>query len=311
MRLLFIILAFISLSAEGQILNASAPYRVRAAAGCSYLLDQYSGASAAYSLRLLDCQYAGSAIRVRRNSDNTESDIGFVNGNLDTATLKTFVGTGGTDDGFVVTWYDQTGSRDAVQATSGNQPRIMDNGATIRNDGEIAIVFTGSQYLYTSNTGITTLATHSEFIVFKQYNSVSSAGILVFTPATGNDYDRNDAVELETAGAAQNFQVAGGAGTAYVIAAAGSETLFQLVAHIIDGGSGEAWQNGTSVGTDTYGSFTTPGGYLLIGARYIGGAVNLTYSIQAYYHEMIIYNSAQSANRTGIQTNINTYWQVY
>jgi hypothetical protein len=41
------------------------------------LLDTYSGAAAAYSLRLLDSSYVGSAIRVRRSSDNTEQDIGF------------------------------------------------------------------------------------------------------------------------------------------------------------------------------------------------------------------------------------------
>ena len=41
----------------------------------------------------------GSAVRVRRSSDNSETDIGFtVNGNLDTAALLTFVGAG---NGFV------------------------------------------------------------------------------------------------------------------------------------------------------------------------------------------------------------------
>jgi hypothetical protein len=36
------------------------------------LLDTYSGAAAAYSLRLLRSAYTGDAIRVRRASDNTE-----------------------------------------------------------------------------------------------------------------------------------------------------------------------------------------------------------------------------------------------
>ena len=59
------------------------------------LLDTYSGAAAAYSLRLLDSTYTGSAIRVRRSSDNTEQDIGFnVFGELDTVSLLAFAGTG-------------------------------------------------------------------------------------------------------------------------------------------------------------------------------------------------------------------------
>jgi len=59
----------------------------------SYLLDTYNGAAAAYSLRKLRNAYAGSAIRVRRSSDNTSQDIGFdANGNLDTTSMLNFVG---------------------------------------------------------------------------------------------------------------------------------------------------------------------------------------------------------------------------
>ena len=61
------------------------------------LLDTYSGAAAAYSLRLLDSTYTGSAIRVRRSSDNTEQDIGFnVFGELDTVSLGGFLFRYGT-----------------------------------------------------------------------------------------------------------------------------------------------------------------------------------------------------------------------
>ena len=54
------------------------------------LLDTYSGAAAAYSLRLLSSTYSGSAIRVRRSDDNEEQDIGFRNNVLDTSSLETF-----------------------------------------------------------------------------------------------------------------------------------------------------------------------------------------------------------------------------
>lgn len=60
----------------------------------SYLLDTYSGAAAAYSLRKLRTAYTGNAITVRRSSDNTSTNIGFdSNGNLDTTALTTFVGS--------------------------------------------------------------------------------------------------------------------------------------------------------------------------------------------------------------------------
>jgi hypothetical protein len=58
------------------------------------LLDTNPGASVAYSLRKLSSAYAGSAIRVRRSSDNTEQNIGFVKGVLDTSRLAKFLWSG-------------------------------------------------------------------------------------------------------------------------------------------------------------------------------------------------------------------------
>lgn len=56
------------------------------------LLNNYP-ATAAYSLRQLDRGYSGSAIRVRRDSDNAEQDIGFTeSGDLDIAALELFMG---------------------------------------------------------------------------------------------------------------------------------------------------------------------------------------------------------------------------
>jgi hypothetical protein len=94
------------------------------------LLDNYSGAAAAYSLRRIGpSNYFGPAIRVRRDSDNTLRDIGFTSdGQLDTVGLLDFVGV--TGSGFVNTWYDQSGNgRDATQATSANQPRVILSGS--------------------------------------------------------------------------------------------------------------------------------------------------------------------------------------
>ena len=57
------------------------------------LLDTYTGATVAYSLRKLKSTYSGSAIRVRRSIDNYEKDISFdSSGNLDTNALLDFVG---------------------------------------------------------------------------------------------------------------------------------------------------------------------------------------------------------------------------
>jgi len=89
------------------------------------LLDTYPDAAAAYSLRKLRTNYSGSAIRVRR-ADNTEQDIGFVNNELDTTSLLSFVGSG---DGFVAILYDQSlNAKNQVQTTAIYQPKIVSSG---------------------------------------------------------------------------------------------------------------------------------------------------------------------------------------
>jgi hypothetical protein len=105
------------------------------------LLDEYSGAAAAYSLRLLRTEYTGSAIRVRRASDSEELDIGFAANELDTSALTTFCS--GTN-GFVKTWYDQSGNaNDATQATAANQPQIVSSGSVILENGKPCVQFDG------------------------------------------------------------------------------------------------------------------------------------------------------------------------
>jgi hypothetical protein len=109
-------------------------YADLAGGGFTGLLDTYSGAAAAYSLRQLSSSYSGNAVRVRRASDNTEQDIGFANNELDTTSLETFCS--GTN-GFVTTWYDQSGNAaNAANATATRQPKIVVSGSTILEGGK-------------------------------------------------------------------------------------------------------------------------------------------------------------------------------
>lgn len=114
-----------------------------AGGGIPLLLDLYPGAAVAYSLRKLRTAYTGSAIRVRRASDNAEQNIGFNTlGNLDTSALTAFcTGT----NGFVTTWYDQSGnSQNVIQATAVSQPQIVASGSVILEGGFPAVKFDGS-----------------------------------------------------------------------------------------------------------------------------------------------------------------------
>jgi hypothetical protein len=106
------------------------------------LLDLYPNAEMAYSLRKLRAAYTGAAVRIRRSSDNAETDIGFLaNGNFNSAAAVAFCGAG---NGFVTTWYDQSGnSKDWLQPTAANQPQIVNAGASILVNGKPSILFDG------------------------------------------------------------------------------------------------------------------------------------------------------------------------
>jgi hypothetical protein len=104
-------------------------------------------AASSYSLRQLSSSYAGYAIQVRRSSDNATMDIGFLAGNLDTTTLKTFVGS---NNAYVSIWYDQSGSgRNASQANTSLQPCIVLSGVIYRQNNLPTVYFNGSNRLST------------------------------------------------------------------------------------------------------------------------------------------------------------------
>ena len=126
------------------------------------LLDSFSGASAAYSLRKLSSSYTGNAVRIRRVSDDVEVDVGFSGNSVSTSspitnvsgdggdtsatTLGGFITEGGNQDATVTTWYDQSGnSRNAPQSTTGEQPKIASSGVLETDaNGKPTLLFDGT-----------------------------------------------------------------------------------------------------------------------------------------------------------------------
>lgn len=106
--------------------------------GFVYLVDELSVTpNFAWSVFQLNSTVT-NCVRIRRSSDNSEQDFGFVNEYLDTSGISTFIG-GGT--GFVVTFYDASGNaNNATESTAINQEPIaltggVDNRAYINDSG--------------------------------------------------------------------------------------------------------------------------------------------------------------------------------
>ena len=114
-----------------------------------YMPDLFSRAVCAFSLRQIVPDYTGNCVKVRRSSDNAEADIGFTDtGVIDQTALLAHTGTGGSDVGYVVTWYDQgPHSMDATNTTAAQQPTIVSAGAVVVSNSKPSILFGGATVL--------------------------------------------------------------------------------------------------------------------------------------------------------------------
>jgi len=123
--------------------------------GASFVgaLDGYTAnLTIAWSVsRRLLTSYTGSLIRVRRSSDSSHQDIGYLaDGSLDEAALLAFTGAG---DGFIHTVYEQSAGRNFGNATAAAQSQIVSGGSIIRDGSEAAnTVSSGTNSIATFTT---------------------------------------------------------------------------------------------------------------------------------------------------------------
>lgn len=136
------------------------------------LLDNYGqNIGAAYSVRLLSSTYEGNCMEIRRESDNATQNIGFRNNVLDTSAIATFCS--GTN-GYVRTWYDQSGNdKNVQQTTASRQPRIYYEGSVVTLNSKPALdgyVDDGGnaadQYLQVVESGEVQLEANESFDIF-------------------------------------------------------------------------------------------------------------------------------------------------
>lgn len=277
---------------------------INIAPSVTYLLDSYPGASVAYSLRKLRSVYNGSAIRVRRSSDNTEFDIGFTAlGELNTTSLTTFVGGG---NGFISIWYDQSGNgRDISQSTFGNQPQIVTSGVVNIQGSKPTLTFNGTTQLLTrTDTGLPTgnvtcialtrtFVNPSSFYVHFFYGASSGGqSITLFYGPTDNSLNQS------TLGVT-NYGVSVGT-------TARSPNIYNLQ-YVLKPPIFGQWNQ--YINNTFLASFTNNANTTLAGAFNLGNGLGFYFA--GNMQEVIIYPTQESATRTGIETNFNTYYTIY
>jgi hypothetical protein len=278
------------------------------------LLDLYPNAAAAYSLRKLNTAYTGSAIRVRR-TDLQELDIGFTStGALDTAALLSFTGTGALNNGFVKTWYDQSGnSRNATQLTAINQPQIVSAGSVLTKafigGSKPTISFTTSNILNFD----TTIGKNVGNIFYKTVAYVTGGDSYRNVITISNDFaGRSRASIFGRSGA--NFEAGGRRLDTDGYQFVNSTNVAQegILGAFFDYANAQldVYVNNTT--TQKTGAFQTSGNTSNTNsaASFIG-ANSFSALFAGGISEVIIYETNQSSNNTGINTNINDFYTIY
>jgi len=285
------------------------------------LLDTYPNAAAAYSVRILRTAYTGNAIRVRRSSDNAEQNIGFSGANLDTSALTTFCS--GTN-GFVTTWYDQSGNgRNATQSTAANQPQIVSSGSVILDNSKPCTSWTTDSRMGNSSFNPSSSSGFSAFNVYSTNlaaaTDTNTMFLYSFGQSSNNDYFGKSSSTGILSGEYINFlrnisTIFGRLGSTTYRRNANTQVL-ESEFYLSSGFT--FFQNNSAQTMDLTadGATTTanwsPSIYSLSGGLYLNSFVNNTSSANCKMQEIIFYDNSQSSNRTGIQTNINSYYAIY
>jgi hypothetical protein len=268
------------------------------AGGFVGVLDLYPNASVAYSLRKLRAAYAGSAVRIRRSGDNAEFDFGFDgNGNFDTASAVAFcVAGGGTQNGFVVTWYDQSGnSNNVTQTIAANQPQIVSGGVIVSINSKASMTFDGNDLLVKTGVGLGTATTC--FSVYRNTSLLGNPNVFatgLSGVSTSKAFGLNSGTGFQRifAGSSLSFNVASVVNTHY------------LGYNLFNGASSQIAINGASAivgdaGTNSNLDLSIGSG--LAASNFMIGGIQ----------EVILYSTNRSANKAAIETLINSYYGIY
>jgi hypothetical protein len=274
--------------------------------GVPLLLDLYPSAAAAYSVRKLRTAYTGNAIRVRRSSDNTEQDIGFSSGNLNTTALTSFCS--GTN-GFVTTWYDQSGNgRNGTQSTAANQPQIVSGGSVITTNTKPAMTFSGTSNYFQFSSNFASFNNTSIFNVVAPSTYGGAAANARFYDL----YDGTYHIQYLRDGGTGLFHTkntlwqTGTNATQYTTQSAPTAQFLSSVLALSS--SSDLYFNNSIQAKTSSSNVGSNGTIGVIGQREDILAIT---QFMGNYQELIVYPTNQSSNLTGINTNINTYYAIY
>jgi len=273
----------------------------------SYILDTYTGGTLGLSLRKQRVLYSGALVEIRRSSDNATKDF-FPDSN-NALSLNSEDGSGttlsswiGSDDGFVRTWYDQSGNGyDAQQTTASAQPQIISSGSLITVDSKPTIYFDGTKHLVCNSFELIV-----DRILTASVQSVDTPTVEGVVYQVSYDISGSNRLSMGYNFSASNEMAIRLSSGDTDSASYSTTTRTIITADANFSGNVAALRVDATNATGTASTRQTVGNYPVIGARGDGD-----FEMNGKISEFVVWNSDQSSNISGIETELNDYYAVY
>ena len=267
-----------------------------------------------YSLRQVEST-ATLAVRVRRDSDNAETDVElYTDGN--SIDLSSTVGAGGdfstwigVNSAYITKWYDQgSDGVDVVQTDTAEQPRLVNTGTLETKGSKSCIRYIGGRLLLESSaaTALDAVNDYTTITVGANEKLNSLGGMMANGTALANSNQWPC-----TNGTSDPFIniIRPTGGLESVFSDANRNDFNQRLITTINDGTAStvsAWLNGIDGDQDVAYTGTWTNNKL-----YVGFAENAAYFLTGVLQEVLIYSDSKDADRTDIETEINDYYSIF
>ena len=224
----------------------------------------------------------------------------FADGNTGSYTISDFEIVSHSSNGFVETWYDQSGNGNNVtQTTSGKQPKIVSSGSLVTVNSKASFKFDGTDDFLERET-------YAQGTLFQPNTFFSVAKLDANDDENRKIYDSHlstarNMLQLNPVG---NGQFAHFAGTV-VATGEDADADRHLFTSLLNGAASRLRIDSTQKSTANPSTTAMTG--IVIGANHDTAQSFWDGDIQ----EIIVYNSNQTSNFTALEGNINSHYSIF